>query len=157
MREMSDPIKRYQALSLFRMGLKPKEVAEALGVSVNILKKEEALDPAWYDEVQAAMGAAFEPVLRKALELTKYADPEGDNAGAHAAMALVFKHYNRALDRSAAKDVVILKAQAQMEVDSRRPASLPITNPDQIDALIDAISHRKEVVELPATTEDEDK
>jgi len=113
MRDMEDLSRRFSALTLYRAGYSDQEVAAALEVSVEQLKREMALDPDWADHVIAAQDQAFEPILRHAMDLAKYADVEGENRGAHNAMNDLFRYAIKREDRRGRLKEIQLKAQLQ--------------------------------------------
>ena len=112
LRVMQEPLYRHTALTLYRAGSTDKEVAHALGVSLATLRKEKNLDPGFAAAIEEAQGTAFQPVIRRAIELAMEADVEGDNEGSHKAMALVMQHYGKVLSLETQVSLLEMKLEA---------------------------------------------
>ncbi len=149
MRKMQDPVNRAIALAGFRSGLKHREVAHTLDITEGTLRREEEIDPVWHDVVQDAMHDAFDPVLKRALELSLQADAGGLNEGAHKAMALVFQHYGKALDRESRKQEIVLKAEAQAAVEAQRPQVPAIVTPAAVSEFMKGLPAAPQPEEVP--------
>ena len=96
---MEERANRKAAVALHKAGLATWDVAKVLGISDNSIRREWEYDPGFYQECLAAMEDPFEPVLRRAIELSESADVAGENEGAHKALAQVLNFYSKALDR----------------------------------------------------------
>lgn len=138
---------RQQLVAFLRTGMKRAEAARAIGVSEALVKREEQIDPDFHAQVQEAMLTAFNPILKKALELAQHADSEGENVGAHSAMKLVFSYYEKVMDREHAADQVDKKIMADMMKDQRPVQHQTfVLMPEAVPGFMDAIAGKRQPV-----------
>ena len=138
---------RAQILVLLRSGMSLMDTLRLLGVGhlEGSLRREWEIDPDFHAECVEAMEDPFEPVLRHSLKLAMEADREGLNEGAHKALALVHRTYDKVLDRKTKVALGLRALDAAEKGRGQGPGSAHfVLGPGGVRELVESVADLRE-------------
>ena len=146
MRAWEDPLNQERLCDLLRSNLSLTEAVRAMGKGFDIdnLRRERKLNRRFDEQVHNAMAAAFNPVMRRMIEVGTYGDT--DDPATLKAWELVTRHYDKALDREHDHTKIDHIAEQQRQLPSGGMVGL--SGPKQAAEFIKALALKGEQMEV---------
>ncbi len=163
MRRFQNPETQRRVIEYYQMGMSGQDICFLITgkTATTALRAEQARDPEFAAKCGEAMEDPFRSVLQKAISLAGFADVDGEFVGAHKAMDLVMRHYDKHLDR---KVKVALSNRAFQDAATPGPQGSVVLGPGGVRELVNAVAEQatargqdvldlSEVDETPELTE----
>ncbi len=163
MRRFQNPETQRRVIEYYQMGMSGQDICYLItGKTVTTaLRAEQERDKEFAMACGKAMEDPFRSVLQTAISLAGFADIEGEYIGAHKALDIVMRHYDKHLDRKVKME---LSTRALQEATTHGPQGSMVLGPGGVRELVSAVAEQavassqdvldlSEVDETPELTE----